>query len=250
MVRAPLEPSLWYATAAPAPETSALQGTVNADVCVVGACYTGLSTALHLAEQGVGTIVLEAEQIGFGGSGRNAGHCTPTFHFYDFPKVRRMLGEPYAERLIRRQTNAANLVFDLIRRYEIDCDGMQNGYVQPRHRRLSADFRGRPLAQLHHPQCSRTGDAAALQQPAQGDRAGEQHGCRDPRRSDDLQIQQGRSPRDLGLRRGATRQRSRLYQGAHRDEAQMDPAATGRDRLAILLVRRCRYAAANHSAAL
>ncbi len=133
MVRAPLEPSLWYATAAPAPETSALQGTVNTDVCVVGAGYTGLSTALHLAEQGVGTIVLEAEQIGFGGSGRNAGHCTPTFHFYDFPKVRRMLGEPYAERLIRRQTNAANLVFDLIRRYEIDCEGMQNGYVQAAH---------------------------------------------------------------------------------------------------------------------
>ena len=51
MRRAPLEPSLWYATAPPAPDTQVLQETLETDVCIVGAGYTGLSTALHLADK-------------------------------------------------------------------------------------------------------------------------------------------------------------------------------------------------------
>lgn len=130
---APIEPSLWYATAAPAPATGPLDGRTEADVCVVGGGYTGLSTALHLAEHGVSVTLLEAKEIGNGGSGRNAGHCTPTFHFYEIPQIRKMLGEPFASRLIRRQTDAANLVFDIIRRYGIDCEAVQTGYVQAAH---------------------------------------------------------------------------------------------------------------------
>ena len=124
---APIEPSLWHATAAPAPQTNTLEERVSADVCIIGGGYTGLSSALHLAESGVGVVLLEAKEIGNGGSGRNAGHCTPTFHFYEIPTIRKMLGEPFASRLISRQTNAANLVFDIIRRYEIDCEGVQTG---------------------------------------------------------------------------------------------------------------------------
>ncbi|MGK9168482.1 FAD-binding oxidoreductase [Inquilinus limosus] len=131
--KTPLEPSLWFATAAAAPETTALDGTIDAPVCVIGAGYTGLSTALHLGERGVGAVVLEAEQIGHGGSGRNAGHCTPTFHVHEIPTIRRILGEPFASRLIERQTNAANLVFDIIRRYGIDCEAVQTGYIHAAH---------------------------------------------------------------------------------------------------------------------
>lgn len=130
---APLEDSLWYATAASPPETSSIEGEVETDICIVGAGYTGLSSALHLGECGVRSVVLEAQQIGHGGSGRNAGHCTPTFHFYEIAKIREMLDEPFASRLIARQTNGANLVFDIIRRYEIDCEGVQTGYIQPAH---------------------------------------------------------------------------------------------------------------------
>lgn len=130
---APIEPSLWYATALPAPTTVPLDNRVAADVCVIGGGYTGLSSALHLAERGLDVVLLEAKEIGNGGSGRNAGHCTPTFHFYEIPAIRKMLGEPFASRLIARQTNAANLVFDLIRRYDIDCEGVQTGYVQAAH---------------------------------------------------------------------------------------------------------------------
>src|SRR5439155_23820343 len=133
MTRTPLESSLWYATAAPAPDTRALDGTVETDVCIIGAGYTGLSTALHLAEPGVRVVVLEAEEVGFGGSGRNAGHCTPTFHFHPIPRVRRMLGEPWAQRLIERQTNAANLVGRLILEHGIDCEWRQTGYLHAAH---------------------------------------------------------------------------------------------------------------------
>lgn len=126
----PFDASLWYATAAPAPTTARIEGTVRADVCVVGAGYTGLTTALELACKGVKVIVLEAEEAGFGGSGRNAGHCTPTFTHYSLPDLRRLLGEPWAERLIARQTQANARVSDYVRRYQIQCEWRQNGYVQ------------------------------------------------------------------------------------------------------------------------
>ena len=133
MVASSIEASLWYATAADPPATVPLDGETSADVCVIGAGYTGLSSALHLAEKGVRVVVVEARSVGFGCSGRNAGHCTPTFHFYSIPTVRKMLGPVYGERLVERQTNAANLVFDLIKRYDIDCEGVQNGYLMVAH---------------------------------------------------------------------------------------------------------------------
>ena len=102
----PFEVSLWYATAPPPPKTGPLQGRMKADVCVVGGGYTGLTTALDLARDGIKVVLLEAQEIGFGGSGRNAGHCTPTFTHYSLPELRVMLGEPWAERLIARQTGA------------------------------------------------------------------------------------------------------------------------------------------------
>ncbi len=129
----PFEATLWYATAAPAPETSKLGGTVKADVCIVGGGYTGLTTALQLARSGVKVVLLEAQEVGFGGSGRNAGHCTPTFTHYSLPELRKMLGEPWAERLIQRQTRANDRVAEMISRYDIDCEWQQNGYVMAAH---------------------------------------------------------------------------------------------------------------------
>lgn len=126
----PFDTSLWFATAAAAPPTSTLDTLVQADVCIVGAGYTGLTTALELAQKGVDVVVLEAWEAGFGGSGRNAGHCTPTFTHYSLPALRAMLGQPWAERLIARQTKANAKVSDMIRRYQMQCEWQQNGYVQ------------------------------------------------------------------------------------------------------------------------
>ncbi|WP_455817295.1 NAD(P)/FAD-dependent oxidoreductase [Pseudomonas cerasi] len=126
----PFEPSLWFATAAPAAESPTLDSQVQADVCVVGGGYTGLTTALELAQQGVSVVLLEAQEAGFGGSGRNAGHCTPTFTHFSLPELHKLLGAPWAERLIARQTQANQRVAAIIDRYRIDCEWQQNGYVQ------------------------------------------------------------------------------------------------------------------------
>lgn len=136
----PFDVTLWYATAVPAPKTERLKGTVRADVCIVGAGYAGLTTALELAKAGVGVVVLEREEAGFGGSGRNAGNCTPTFTHYSLPDLRSMLGEPWASRLIERQTRANDRVGAMIRDYQIDCEWVQNGYVMgaPHSRALDA----------------------------------------------------------------------------------------------------------------
>ncbi|MEC9435058.1 MAG: FAD-binding oxidoreductase [Pseudomonadota bacterium] len=67
-------PPSWYVASAPAfPDQPQLDGTVTADVCVIGAGFTGLSTALRLAETGVSVVVVEAHRVGWGASGRNGG---------------------------------------------------------------------------------------------------------------------------------------------------------------------------------
>lgn len=66
-------PSFYAATRAAFAPLPPLQGEVRADVCVVGAGYTGLSAALHLAQRGFRVVVLEAHRVGFGASGRNGG---------------------------------------------------------------------------------------------------------------------------------------------------------------------------------
>ncbi|MEQ9126356.1 MAG: FAD-dependent oxidoreductase, partial [Alphaproteobacteria bacterium] len=71
--------NLWTHTAEPAPETPPLQGDAAADVVVVGGGFTGLSTALHLAEKGASVVVLEAGGPGFGASGRNNAQVIPAY---------------------------------------------------------------------------------------------------------------------------------------------------------------------------
>ena len=69
----PRSHGLWEHSAPPAPPTSSLAADLTADVVVIGAGFTGLSAALHLAEAGSSVVVLEGAEIGFGGSGRNVG---------------------------------------------------------------------------------------------------------------------------------------------------------------------------------
>src|SRR5208283_2187505 len=72
-VRAKLPPSLFADTARPPPDTPPLPGDRKTSVCVIGAGFTGLSAALHLAEQGTEVVVLEQNEPGWGASGRNGG---------------------------------------------------------------------------------------------------------------------------------------------------------------------------------
>jgi gamma-glutamylputrescine oxidase len=71
----PHAPSLYAATAPPFPDLPRLDGRLTADVCILGAGLTGLSTAIELAEAGLKVIVLESKRVGWGASGRSGGQA-------------------------------------------------------------------------------------------------------------------------------------------------------------------------------
>lgn len=121
--------SLWSATAPSVVPTPALSESVKVDVAIVGAGYTGLSTALHLAERGVSVCVLEANEPGWGASGRNGGQVNPTLK-YDPEQLVQMYGPERAEPLISTVSNSADLVFKLIEKHRIDCAPVRKGWMQ------------------------------------------------------------------------------------------------------------------------
>ncbi|GAB6851850.1 FAD-binding oxidoreductase [Paraburkholderia kururiensis] len=125
-----LPDSLWAATAQPAPDTPALRESVSCDVAIVGAGFTGLSTALHLAERGVKVCVLDAAQPGWGASGRNGGQVIPGLK-YDPDELVQRFGETTGNRLVETVGAAADSVFELIERYGIDCEAVRGGWIQP-----------------------------------------------------------------------------------------------------------------------
>jgi glycine/D-amino acid oxidase-like deaminating enzyme len=124
--------SLWEATAAPSPHTAAFEGTSDVDVAIVGGGYTGLSAALHLAEQGASVVVLEQHAIGYGASGRNGGQVNPGIKL-DPPAIRSGYDGPMADRIIQQTGGAPDALFDIVSRHNIDCSPVQNGWVLPAH---------------------------------------------------------------------------------------------------------------------
>lgn len=122
----PRSHGLWEQTAPPAPETRPLAGDATADVAVIGAGFTGLSAALHLAETGARVAVLEAVEVGFGASGRNVGLVNAGMWVMprELPAV---LGPVHGERLLHTLGNAPGEVWDIIARHGIDCEAVPNG---------------------------------------------------------------------------------------------------------------------------
>ncbi len=124
--------SLWHATAAPAVEAPALAESVRADVCVIGGGYAGLSTALHLAERGTNVVVLEAQEPGYGGSGRNGGQVIPGLK-YDPDELDAMFGPERGARLTAFAGGTADVVFDLIAKHKMTAPHARNGWIQGAH---------------------------------------------------------------------------------------------------------------------
>lgn len=122
--------TLWRQTAIAAPAAPSLQEDAVVDVIVVGAGYTGLSAALHLAERGRRVRVLEAADIGWGASGRNNGQVIPGLK-HDPGTIRAMLGDEAGGRLVAWAGQAPDEVFALIERHRIDCAPVRNGWIQP-----------------------------------------------------------------------------------------------------------------------
>jgi hypothetical protein len=125
-------PSLWEATATAGRSFPPLDGETRADVAVIGGGYTGLSAALHLAEGGSNVVLLEAAEPGWGASGRNGGQVIPGLkHDPDVLEV--MYGSDLGPRLVKAVGTAADLVFSLIERHDIQCDAVHKGWIQPAH---------------------------------------------------------------------------------------------------------------------
>jgi glycine/D-amino acid oxidase-like deaminating enzyme len=162
-------PNLYRDTAEPAPPTPPLEGDARADVAVVGGGITGLSTALHVAEKGAKVILLEAEEPGWGASGRNGGQVNAGLKL-DPDVVERDHGVELGGRMNALAGAAPGFVFDLIQRHAIRCDARQNGTlraaVRPKHAaaiRISVEQlirRGAPVEYWEGPEVARaTGTA-------------------------------------------------------------------------------------------
>ena len=124
--------SLWAAVTPPGPQLPELEGEAQADVIVIGGGFTGLSTALHLREAGVGVTVVEAMEPGWGASGRNNGQVIPTLSRPDPEDIIARHGAA-GERLVALLRDSASILFGVARRYQIQAEQEQTGWVQPVH---------------------------------------------------------------------------------------------------------------------
>src|SRR6186713_2870599 len=125
-------PSLWAAVTPQGPALPQLDGSVQADVVVIGAGFTGLSTALHLREAGVDVTVVEAAEPGWGASGRNNGQVIPTLSRPDPDDIVAKHGGS-GERFVALLRDCASTLFDVARKYQIQAEQEQAGWVQPVH---------------------------------------------------------------------------------------------------------------------
>ena len=122
----PHAPSCYAHSANPAPERASLQGSLEADVCIVGAGYTGLSAGIALAEAGMRVVVLERARVGWGASGRNGGQIVHSFS-RDIDVIERSYGAGVAEPLARMMFEGAQIIRERVVRYNIDCDLKDGG---------------------------------------------------------------------------------------------------------------------------
>ncbi|MEM6988432.1 MAG: FAD-binding oxidoreductase, partial [Pseudomonadota bacterium] len=104
--------SLWDTSAAEEDFINPMLDDAVVDVAIVGGGFTGLSTALHCAEQGLSAHVLEAKHIGYGGSGRNVGLVNAGV-WHPPAKVREKLGDTFGPRFVERFGEGPEKVFSL-----------------------------------------------------------------------------------------------------------------------------------------
>lgn len=156
--------SLWAATAPSFPERPHLTGSHATDVVVIGGGFTGLRTALELAIAGTRVILLEAQRIGYGASGRTGGQCNPILRMTPAATAA-TLGRQHGENLVQATIESANELFHTIERHQIDCDPVQKGWLQAAHTAATAKkletlyaawtARGAKIDLLDRPTCER-----------------------------------------------------------------------------------------------
>ena len=105
-----------------------MQGDHTCDLVIIGGGYTGLSTALHAAEKGLDCHLLEAKQIGYGGSGRNGGQVTPEAPLA-LKQLQVRLGDTKGAALSRQMADMPDYVFELIEKHQIRCEPHRSGLL-------------------------------------------------------------------------------------------------------------------------
>lgn len=162
-------PSYWAATAPAGPDIPPFDGSEQADIVVIGAGYTGLSAALHLAEQGRSVLVLDANEPGWGASGRNNGQVVAALK-HEPHEIEQRFGKERGNALIRAIGGGPDLVFGLIEQYGMQCDARRSGILTAAHSPASlADLqrrvdvwvrRGEPLQFLSRAELERQSGTA------------------------------------------------------------------------------------------
>lgn len=104
----------------------ALAGHITSDICIIGAGYTGLSTAIHLAESGFKVTVLEAAKVGFGASGRNGGQIVHSYS-RDIDFIEKHYGKEVGAQMGAMAFEGGKIIRRLIEKYNINCDLKQGG---------------------------------------------------------------------------------------------------------------------------
>ena len=118
----------WYAaTANDKTVLPTLDGAFEADVCIIGAGFTGISAALELADKGMSVVVLEAERIGFGASGRNGGQIVNGYS-RDFDTLERRFGPDTACKLALMSREGGDIIRSRVAKHGIECDLRDGGF--------------------------------------------------------------------------------------------------------------------------
>ncbi len=126
MPNTPYPPSYYAATANMTEERPALQEAKQTDICVIGAGYTGLSTALFLLEKGFSVTVLEAAKVGFGASGRNGGQIVNSYS-RDLDSIERSVDSSAAKLIGQMAFEGGRIIRERVARYNIQCDLKDGG---------------------------------------------------------------------------------------------------------------------------
>ncbi|EKF59027.1 gamma-glutamylputrescine oxidoreductase [Agrobacterium albertimagni AOL15] len=104
-----------------------LDGQHTADICIIGAGFTGISAALELSEKGYAVIVLEADRIGFGASGRNGGQIVNGYS-RDLETIAKRYGQEKADRLGEMSLEGGRIIRERVAKYGIECDLVNGGF--------------------------------------------------------------------------------------------------------------------------
>ncbi|MFT7058655.1 MAG: gamma-glutamylputrescine oxidase [Pseudorhodobacter sp.] len=113
--------SYYAASANAAPDRPALVGDINAEICVVGAGYSGLSAALHLAEKGHKVVMIEGARVGWGASGRNGGQIVNGLNA-SLQTIAKRYGKDTAIFVASMVQEGGEIIRERVKTYGIQCD--------------------------------------------------------------------------------------------------------------------------------